>query len=97
MADTFAKVSTLFIMVGFSHKPFSAGKGGRERGIPLLPSMEAIRAVSSPQTNAPAPSLIFTLKEKLLPKIESPNNPTSSICLMAIFNRVIANGYSART
>ena len=29
-----------------------------ERGMPRLPAMEAIKAVSSPQTNAPAPSLI---------------------------------------
>ena len=33
-----------------------AGKGGRGTGIPRLPSIEASRAVSSPQTNAPAPS-----------------------------------------
>ena len=35
--------------------PFTAGKGGRGRGIPRLPSMEFSRAVSSPQTKAPAP------------------------------------------
>lgn len=46
---TGAKEGALFI-------PASAGKGGRIRGIPLLPSIEAISAVSSPQTKAPAPS-----------------------------------------
>ena len=30
--------------------------GGRGRGMPRLPSMERIRAVSSPQTKAPAPN-----------------------------------------
>ncbi len=34
------------------------GKGGRVRGMPRRPSMLAIRAVSSPQTKAPAPSLM---------------------------------------
>ena len=55
---TLAKVSTLLMLVGLPHRPLTAGKGGRGRGIPRLPSIEAIRAVSSPQTKAPAPSLI---------------------------------------
>ena len=50
-----ARVSTLFKIVGFSHRPLCAGNGGRGRGIPRLPSIDLISAVSSPQTNAPAP------------------------------------------
>src|SRR4051812_44035217 len=44
---TFANVSTLLISVGQPHNPLSAGKGGRGRGVPRLPSTEAIKAVSS--------------------------------------------------
>jgi hypothetical protein len=47
---TFAKVSTLFKRVGFCHNPFTAGNGGLGLGSPLLPSIEVIRAVSSPHT-----------------------------------------------
>ena len=36
--------------------------------MPRRPSIEAISAVSSPQTNAPAPSLTLILKLKLLPR-----------------------------
>src|SRR6202142_4732956 len=50
------QVSTLLMLVGQPHRPFCAGTGGRGRGRPAKPSSEAIRAVSSPQTNAPAPS-----------------------------------------
>jgi len=53
---TTASVSTLLMSVGCPHKPASAGNGGRKRGIPRRPSMDAISAVSSPHTNAPAPS-----------------------------------------
>ena len=54
-----ARVSTLLMTVGLPHRPETAGNGGRGRGVPRLPSIEAIRAVSSPQTKAPAPSLIW--------------------------------------
>src|ERR1035441_939844 len=50
------QVSTLLMLLGLPHSPFCAGKGGRGRGRPASPSSEAINAVSSPQTNAPAPS-----------------------------------------
>jgi len=50
-----ARVSTLFRTLGLAHRPATAGKGGRGRGMPRLPSMEVISAVSSPQTKAPAP------------------------------------------
>src|ERR1019366_2338152 len=46
----FARVSTLLISVGQPQRPLSAGKGGRGRGGPRLPSIEAMRVVSSPQT-----------------------------------------------
>src|ERR1019366_2161769 len=35
-----ASVSTLLISVGEPHNPLSAGKGGRGRGVPRLPSTE---------------------------------------------------------
>ena len=60
-----AKVSTLLISVGQPHRPLSAGNGGRGRGWPRRPSIEAMSAVSSPQTNAPAPMRISTLKLKV--------------------------------
>ena len=63
MGTTAAKVSTLFTTVGQSYKPFTAGNGGLMRGLPLLPSNDSSKAVSSPQTKAPAPSLIFILNE----------------------------------
>ncbi len=56
---TLAHVSTLLMLVGLPQRPLTAGNGGRVRGMPRLPSMEAISAVSSPQTKAPAPSLIL--------------------------------------
>ena len=50
------QVSTLLMLLGLPHRPFCAGKGGRGRGRPASPSSDAISAVSSPQTKAPAPS-----------------------------------------
>ena len=55
MTGTLAQVSTLLMAVGLPSMPLSIGKGGRWRGSPILPSMERISAVSSPQTKAPAP------------------------------------------
>ena len=55
IAGMLANVSTLLISVGLPHRPDSGGYGGRGRGCPRLPSIEAISAVSSPHTNAPAP------------------------------------------
>src|SRR3972149_1464243 len=52
MGGILANVSTLLMLVGFPQSPATAGKGGRVRGIPRRPSIEAIRAVSSPQTKA---------------------------------------------
>ncbi len=72
---TLAQVSTLLMLVGLPHKPLRTGKGGRCLGIPLFPSMEAISAVSSPQTKAPAP--VATCMSKLKPesRIFSPRSP----------------------
>ena len=69
---TLANVSTLLIEVGQSHSPLVAGNGGRTRGMPRLPSMEAMSAVSSPQTKAPAPSFSLTWKLWVLPRMRSP-------------------------
>ena len=48
----FASVSTLLTIVGLLNKPSSAGNGGFTVGSPLLPSIDAINAVSSPHTKA---------------------------------------------
>ena len=50
IAGTFAYVSTLVISVGWPQRPLSDGYGGRARGVPRPPSIDAMRAVSSPQT-----------------------------------------------
>ena len=55
-------------------RPFTAGKGGRGRGSPLFPSMENMRAVSSPHTKAPAPILISRSKSKPVSKMFFPRN-----------------------
>src|SRR5436309_81425 len=54
MCGTATSVSTLLIVVGCANTPLTAGKGGLMRGLPRRPSMEFIRAVSSPQMYAPA-------------------------------------------
>ena len=93
----FAYVSTLFIKVGLPHNPSFAGYGGFSLGCPLLPSIDSSRAVSSPQTNAPAPSLISTSNSKSVPNIFLPNKPYSLACFIAISNLCTAIGYSALT
>lgn len=42
------------------HVPTLAGKGGFKRGLPCLPSIDSIMAVSSPQMYAPAPRVTYT-------------------------------------
>ncbi len=96
MGATLAQVSTLLMLVGLPHKPATAGNGGRERGMPRLPSMLAISAVSSPQTKAPAPSFTFRWKPKPLPRMSSPSRPSSSAWAMAMLRCSMATGYSAR-
>ena len=73
----FANVSTLFKIVGFWKSPLRAGNGGRGRGSPLFPSMDVMSAVSSPQTNAPAPSLNSISKSNPLSNISFPSRPYS--------------------
>src|ERR1035437_1448961 len=69
ITGTFAHVSTLLIKVGLPHNPDTDGNGGLGLGFPLLPSMEAISAVSSPHTKAPAPQRSSISKEKSEPRI----------------------------
>jgi hypothetical protein len=49
MVGATATVSTLATVEGHPKRPTSAGKGGLRRGLPCLPSIDSIRAVSSPQ------------------------------------------------
>ena len=67
------------------------------RGIPRLPSMDAVRAEPSPHTKAPAPRFICKWKLNPVPKILSPRIPSSSACLIAMRSLLTASGYSART
>ena len=96
MTGMFASVSTLLMTVGRPQRPLTAGNGGRGRGMPRLPSMEASRAVSSPQTKAPAPRRISMSKLKPLPRMFSPIRPYSRAAAIAVSRRWTARGYSAR-
>ena len=75
------------MLVGLPQRPLTAGNGGRVRGMPRLPSIEAMSAVSSPQTKAPAPSLIFRWKSQPLPSASSPSRPRSSAAAIAMRRR----------
>ena len=97
MSGTFANVSTLLSTVGLSKRPCSTVRGGLTRGMPRLPSMEAVSALPSPQTKAPAPRLMCIRKEKPLPRMSPPSSPSSSACAIAVRSRETAIGYSART
>jgi hypothetical protein len=96
MVGTLANVSTLLMSVGQPKRPSTAGYGGRGRGDPRLPSIEAIRAVSSPQTNAPAPSRIWMSKLTLVSAIPAPRRPARWAWRIAVRRRETASGYSAR-
>src|SRR3972149_4933103 len=50
-----AHVFTLLMTVGLPQSPFWTGYGGRAWGSPTRPSVEAMRAGSSPPTEAPPP------------------------------------------
>ena len=82
IVGTLAKVSTLFRFVGMFQRPPAASesRGGRGLGMPRSPSMEATSAVDSPQTNAPAPSLISMSKSSPQPRMFLPRSPSAS-CL----------------
>ena len=92
---TLAKVSTLLMTVGLPHNPCCVGNGGLGLGVPLCPSIDVIRAVSSPQTNAPAPCFISISKENPLSRIRSPKSVLFLACDMALFSLFSANGYYA--
>jgi len=62
----------------------------------VIDQNEAIKAVSSPHTNAPAPILTSMSNENSLPNILVPINPFFLACLMACSNLLMANGYSPR-
>ena len=74
-----------------------AGNGGLTLGCPLLPSMDSKSAVSSPQTKAPAPSLISRSKSKPVFHMFLPNIPYSFAWFIAVWNLCTAIGYSALT
>ncbi len=96
MSGTLARVSTLFIAVGLPKRPDTAGYGGLGLGMPRLPSMLCMRAVSSPHTKAPAP--IFTTMSRSMPlsRMFRPIRPCSRAASMASLSRRMARGYSAR-
>ncbi|MBT9165978.1 MAG: hypothetical protein DDT25_00642 [Chloroflexi bacterium] len=96
ITGTAARVLTLLILDGFPSSPEAAGNGGRGRGMPRRPSIEAIKAVSSPQTKAPAPSLISISKSNPEPSMFFPRKPLFRLCARAIRTRLTARGYSAR-
>ena len=91
-----AKVSTLLISVGLPHSPETAGYGGRGRGVPRPPSTEAISAVSSPHTNAPAPRRTSTSNAEGGVEHGRPEEPGPPAWRMALRRRATASGYSAR-
>ena len=76
-AGILANVSTLFIKVGQPQSPDAAGYGGRGLGVPRPPCTEAIKAVSSPHTNAPAPMRTSTWKPTRVPLMPAPGNPAT--------------------
>ncbi|MBA7669507.1 hypothetical protein ES703_77638 [subsurface metagenome] len=96
MSGTLAQVSTLLRLVGCSQRPFSTVCTYFALGSPTLPSSDAINAVDSPQTKAPPPRLILTLKSKPEPSMFFPSSPSFSACSMAIWAFFTASGYSLR-
>jgi len=75
MGAMLANVSTLLSTLGLPQRPLTAGNGGRGRGSPRLPSIEVMRAVSSPQTKAPDPMRISRSKSKPDPMMSLPRRP----------------------
>ena len=75
MCGTAASVSTLLIVVGMPKTPACAGNGGLIRGLPRLPSIEFIIAVSSPQMYAPAPRCSTMSIRLPLPNALAPRAP----------------------
>src|ERR1700723_1937617 len=75
IGGTLASVSALLMTVGPPQSPTTAGKGGRMRGMPRLPSSDSISADSSPTSYAPAPPCQYTSNLRPLPKMLAPRNP----------------------
>ena len=96
MWEALARVSTLFTMVGFWKRPATEGNGGRGRGMPRRPSTEAMSAVSSPQTKAPAPFLTRSLNWKPFGPTGVSRSFSAFMTSMALLMRSMASGYSAR-
>lgn len=82
--------------VGLSHKPACAGKGGRNLGMPRSPSMEAINAVSSPQTNAPGTFKYGQFERPAHPKQSLPQPATLLPVRQWLPAPLTASGYSCR-
>ena len=97
MAGTVARVFTLLILVGHPQSPLWAGNGGLGWGIPRFPMIEAMSAVSSPHTKAPAPSMISRSKSNPEPMMFFPRYPNFRASLMAMWSRSMARGYSFLT
>ncbi|MBA7569589.1 hypothetical protein ES708_11330 [subsurface metagenome] len=75
ISGTLAQVLTLFSRLGLSHRPFSDMWVYLALGSPIFPSREVISALDSPQTKAPPPLFIVTVKSKPEPSMSSPNSP----------------------
>ena len=75
MCGTLAMVSALLMIVGPPYSPTTAGKGGRMRGTPRLPSSDSISADSSPTSYAPAPVCVMMSKSMPDPKMFLPRKP----------------------
>ena len=97
MSGTLAQVSTLLRTLGLSQRPLTAVRMYLGLGSPALPSMAVIKALDSPQTNAPAPRWTLTSKSKPDPRMFLPSSPYSARLLMAMCVFSTARGYSWRT
>ncbi len=97
MRGTFAQVSTLFRVLGRFQRPDWVVCICLALGSPGFPSIDAIKAVDSPQTKAPPPLAIFTSKSKPEPSMFFPSRPYSLAFLIALLNNLTARGYSVRT
>src|SRR5271157_3257578 len=93
MKGTQAQVSTLFRLLGLSHRPFSAVWVYFALGSPDFPSTEDMSAVDSPQTKAPPPLNIFMSKSNPVLKIFLPSRPYFTACSMAMPSLFTARGY----
>src|SRR5215213_9578066 len=83
MWGTALSVSTLLMVVGMPNNPATAGNGGLMRGLPRLPSIEFIIAVSSPQVYAPAPRCRIMSSRRPLPIALAPSVPLAYASLTA--------------